>query len=230
MQERSLHPLQHLPCLPQQRPYLPPLFDRLPGKQAVLARVPVCPWRARSLCAAVHAATPIAAHRRRAARAAARGLNAATRARQLCPGLSDMTAQALAFCLASAASCVRLPRAAFGARAADAGGAGGSAVEAKTTRLLVLAQSEVATPNIVARRLRHGGPGSRAISGTLMFDRRPRQSKRTRALSSMLRDQVNSGTPAVASSIPVQVDSAASLIAVGALDPLRRLSGGKVEI
>jgi hypothetical protein len=41
------------PHLPQQRPNLPSLLDRIPAEQAVLARVPVCSWRAGSPCAAM---------------------------------------------------------------------------------------------------------------------------------------------------------------------------------
>src|ERR1700722_17760509 len=117
---QSLHLPQQLPRLSQQRPYLPSLGDRIPGEQAVLARVLVCPWRAGSRCAAVHAAALSAAHRRRTARAAATGFGATTRARQHRAGISDVIAHACSFRLASAASRPRLEPAGFAARAADA--------------------------------------------------------------------------------------------------------------
>jgi len=48
----SLHLLQQLPRFPQQRLNPLSLGDRIPGEQAVLARVPVCPSRALFLCTA----------------------------------------------------------------------------------------------------------------------------------------------------------------------------------
>src|SRR6185295_19609534 len=122
LRSHSLHLFQQLPCFTQQRPNLPSFGDRISGEQAVLARVPVCPWRAGSLCAAVHAAALLAVHGRRAARAAGAGFGATARARQHRPGISDAIAHAFASLLASAAFRFRLEPAAFGAfRAADAG-------------------------------------------------------------------------------------------------------------
>ena len=63
-ESQSFHLLQQLPRFTQQRLNLPSLGDRIPGEQAVLARVLVCPWRAGSRCAAVHAASLPAAHGR----------------------------------------------------------------------------------------------------------------------------------------------------------------------
>src|SRR2546429_8497257 len=121
-ESQSLHLFQQLPRFTQQRLNLPSLGERIPGEQAVLARVLVCPWRAGSLRTAVHAAALLAVHRRRAARAAGTGFGATTRARQHRAGVSDEIAHACASRLASAEPRLRLERAAFGAlRAADAG-------------------------------------------------------------------------------------------------------------
>jgi len=100
----SPHLLQQLPRFNQELPNPPSLGDRIPREATVLPRVLVCPWRAGSRCAAVHAAALPAAHRRRAARAAATGSGATTRARQHRSGISDVIAHAFASCLASAES------------------------------------------------------------------------------------------------------------------------------
>src|SRR3954451_21775073 len=119
---QSLHLTQQLPRVTQHRPNLPSLGDRLPGEQAVLARVLVCLWRAGSLRASVHAAAPLAVYRRRAARTAGSGFGATTSARQHRAGVADVIAHVCASRLASAESRLRLERATFGAfRAADAG-------------------------------------------------------------------------------------------------------------
>ena len=115
---RSLHLLQQLPGFPQQRLNPPSLGDRIRGEQAVLARVPVCLWRAGSRCAAMHAAALFALHRRRAARAAGTGPGAATWARQHRAGISDAVAHAWASRLDQAESRLRLARAPFGASCA----------------------------------------------------------------------------------------------------------------
>src|SRR5262249_41153654 len=121
LKPRSLHLLKQLPRFPQQRLNLLSLGDRIPREQTVLARVLVCPWRAGSRCAAVHAATLLAVHRRRAARVAAAGLGATTRARQHRAGISDMIAHACASRLASTQSRLCPTPAAFDAfRVADA--------------------------------------------------------------------------------------------------------------
>src|SRR5262245_55536295 len=75
---RSLHLIQQLPRFTQQHPNLPSPGDCILGEQAVLARVLVCPRRAGSLGAAVHAAAFVAVHRRRAARATGAGFSVAT--------------------------------------------------------------------------------------------------------------------------------------------------------
>src|SRR6476620_2706706 len=103
-ENKSFHRVQKLPRFAQQRLNLPSLGDRSSGEQAVLARVPVSPWRAGSRRAAVHAAAIFAAHRRRAARAAATDSCAATRARQHRSGIAGMVAHAGAFRLASTGS------------------------------------------------------------------------------------------------------------------------------
>lgn len=121
-QAPSLHLFQQLPRFPQQRLNPPSLGDRIPREQPVLARVLVCPWRAGSRCAAVHAAALLAVHRRRAARVAATGSGATTRARQHRAGISDVSAHAWASRLDQAESRLRLERAAFVTfRAAEAG-------------------------------------------------------------------------------------------------------------
>jgi probable addiction module antidote protein len=119
---QSLHLFQQLPRFPQQHLNLPSLGECTPGEQAVLARVPVCCWRAGSRCATVHAAARFAAHRRRAARAAAAGFGATTWACQHRAGIAGVIAHACAYRSASAESRLRRERPAFGAfRAADAG-------------------------------------------------------------------------------------------------------------
>src|SRR5438105_3665942 len=93
---RSFHLLQKLPRVSQQSLNPLSLGDRFPGEQAVLARVPVSLWRAGFWYAAVHAAAPLAAHRRRTARCAGADFGAATRARQHRPGIADVIAHSWA--------------------------------------------------------------------------------------------------------------------------------------
>ena len=61
-ERHSLHPFQQLPRFTQQRLNLPSLGDRIPGEQAVLVRVLVCPWRAgsgrRRACGSVSCRAP----------------------------------------------------------------------------------------------------------------------------------------------------------------------------
>src|SRR6476660_1563267 len=54
--EKSFHRLQKLPRFAQQGLNLPSLGERFSGEQAVLAGVPVSPWRAGSRRTAMHAA------------------------------------------------------------------------------------------------------------------------------------------------------------------------------
>jgi hypothetical protein len=79
LRNRSLHLFQQLPRFTQQRLNLPSLGDRIPGEQAMLARVLVRLWRAGSQRAAVHGAALLAVHRRRAAGVTGLGFRAATR-------------------------------------------------------------------------------------------------------------------------------------------------------
>jgi hypothetical protein len=89
----SFHLLQQPPRFIQQCPDLLAFGDGVAGEQAVPARVLVSAWRAGSGCAAVHAAAPFAAYRRRAARSAGAGLCPATRARQHRTGIAGVIAQ-----------------------------------------------------------------------------------------------------------------------------------------
>src|SRR6266850_1473815 len=66
----SFQRLQQLPRVSQQGLNLLALGDRVPGEEAMLARVLVPPRRARFRRSAVHEAAPFAAYRRRAARSA----------------------------------------------------------------------------------------------------------------------------------------------------------------
>ncbi len=68
---RSFHLSEQLPRVAQHRLNLLSLGDCVLREAAVRARVLVSPWRAGFRRTAVHAAAPSAAHRRRAARAAA---------------------------------------------------------------------------------------------------------------------------------------------------------------
>src|SRR5882724_4603306 len=121
----SFHLLQQLPRFAQQRLNPPLPGDRVPGEQAVLARVLVSPWRAGFRRTAVHAAAPFAAHRRRAARAAGADFCAATRARQHRTGMAGVIAHARASRLASTGSCSRSESSGMGTlRAAVTAGAG----------------------------------------------------------------------------------------------------------
>ena len=124
-QNRSFDLLQQLPRFAQQVSNLPALGDRLLREQAVLARVLVSPWRAGFQRAAVHAATPFAAHRRRAARSAGADFRAATRARPHRAGIAGVIAHACASRFASTsetstrACCVTLPTMALPPSATD---------------------------------------------------------------------------------------------------------------
>jgi hypothetical protein len=110
LRNRSFHRLQKLPRFAQQGLNPPSFGYRFPGEQAVLAGVLVCPWRAGSRRAAVHAAALFAAHRRRAAQAAGAGPGAATRAGQHRAGIAGVTSHAQASRLASTGSCSRSER------------------------------------------------------------------------------------------------------------------------
>src|SRR5450755_3081264 len=112
---RSLHLLQELPRFAHQGLNLPSLGDRVPGEQAVLARVLVAPWRAGSRRTAVHAAALSAAHRRRAAQAAGTDFGAAMGAGQHRGGIAGVTSHAQACRLASTPSCSRSERSGIGA-------------------------------------------------------------------------------------------------------------------
>ena len=114
LRNRSLHRLQKLPRFAQQSLNLPSFGDRVPGEQAVLAGVLVCPWRAGSRRTAVHAAALFAAHRRRAAQAAGTDFCAAPRARPHRAGSAGVTSHAQASRLASTGSCSRSERSGVG--------------------------------------------------------------------------------------------------------------------
>lgn len=94
---KSFHLLQQLPRFTQQHPDLLALGDRFPREQSVPARVPVSPRGAGPRRTAVHAAAPLAAHRRRAARSAGAGFCAATAARHHRIDIGRVIAQASAF-------------------------------------------------------------------------------------------------------------------------------------
>src|SRR3981081_3015003 len=113
-EKQSLHLLQQLPRVTQQGLNLLSLGDRVPGVQAVLARVLVSPWRAGSRRTAVHAAALFAAHRRRAARSAGTDFCDATRARQHRAGIAGVIAHARASRFASPASCCCSPGSGIG--------------------------------------------------------------------------------------------------------------------
>ena len=105
---KSLHLPQQLPRLTQQRLNLLSPGDGMPCKQAVFARVPVAPRRAGSRRTTVHAAAPLAAHRRRAARFPGADFGAATRARQHRNGTAGVIAHARACRLASVRLCANV--------------------------------------------------------------------------------------------------------------------------
>jgi hypothetical protein len=122
---KSFQRLQQLPRFTQQGLNSLALGDCDLCKQAVLARVPVSPWRTGSWRTAVHAAAPFAAHGRRAARSAGTDFGAAPRARQHRAGIAGVIAHAFASRFAAAESCFRLESLDLGTlRAAGAAGLG----------------------------------------------------------------------------------------------------------
>src|SRR6266702_6850602 len=129
---KSLHRPQQPPCLTQQGLDLLSLGDRIPGEQAVLARVAVAPWRSGARRTAVHAAALFAAHRRRAARAAGTDFCAAAGAGQHRGYQADVIAHACASRLACTGAGSRSERSDIGPRRAAVAAAAGRLSETIT--------------------------------------------------------------------------------------------------